>query len=104
MLKKIVVAVDGSQGGEKALQTAIDLQKIHQSELLVLAVYRTHNMWKASITMINPELTASTDEAMEEYAREIAEKSKENAIEQGVENIRSFLYRRWSGTRNSGFQ
>ena len=90
MFKKIVVAVDGSPGGKKALQVAIDLQKIHDAELLILAVYRTHNMWKASMTLINPELTESTDQALEEYAKEVAEKSKRQALEQGVQSIRSF--------------
>lgn len=90
MFEKIVVAVDGSQGGQNALQTAINLQKVHDSELLVLAVYRTHNMWKASVTMVNPELTESTDKALEGYAKDVAEKSKQYAIDQGVEKIRSF--------------
>lgn len=55
MFNKIVVAVDGSNGGEKALDTAIELQKLHGSELLILTVFRLHNMWKASVTMVNPE-------------------------------------------------
>lgn len=90
MFNKIVVAVDGSNGGEKALDTAIELQKLHGSELLILTVFRLHNMWKASVTMVNPELTGSTDKALEDYAREVAEKSKQRALKKGSKQARSF--------------
>lgn len=90
MFERILVAVDGSDNGMEALKTAIELQKAFQSELLILTVYREHNMWKASVSMVNPELTGSTDSALQEYAKEVAEKSKEYALEQGVKNVRSF--------------
>ncbi|MDH3446863.1 MAG: universal stress protein [Gammaproteobacteria bacterium] len=91
MFKKILVPVDGSQGGQQALDKAIELQKLCDAELLILSVYREHNLWKASVSMVNQELTASTDEALEAYAREVAEKSKEYAQGQGVEKVRSFF-------------
>ncbi|MDH3218863.1 MAG: universal stress protein [Gammaproteobacteria bacterium] len=91
MFKKILVPVDGSQGGQQALDKAIELQKLCDAELLILSVYREHNLWKASVSMVNQELTASTDEALEAYAREVAEKSKEYAQRQGVEKVRSFF-------------
>jgi nucleotide-binding universal stress UspA family protein len=90
MFKKIMVAVDGSRGSADSLDIATELQCIHESELLILSVYRLHNSWKASVTMVYPELTESTDKALEEYAREVAEKSKQQAIESGSKNVRSF--------------
>ena len=90
MFKKILVAVDGSQGSHEALKMAVNLQKSYGGELLILSVYREHNLWKASVTFVYPEKTASTDDAMKQYACEVAEKSKAYAIEQGVEQIRSF--------------
>ena len=90
MFERILVAIDGSEIGFKALKMAIELQKSHQSELLILTVYREHDMWKASMSMVNPELTGSTDAALQEYAKEVATKSKEYAQAQGVENVRSF--------------
>jgi nucleotide-binding universal stress UspA family protein len=90
MFKKILVPVDGSISGQAALETAINLQKIHSSELLVLTVFRQHTMWSASVSMVNPELTSSTDSAMEEYAKAVSEKSKQYALEQGVEKVRCF--------------
>lgn len=90
MFNKILVAVDGSNGAQKALEKAVELQKVCGSELLILSVYREHNLWKASVTFVYPEKTASTDNAMEQYAKEVAEKSKAYAKEQGVESVRSF--------------
>jgi len=90
MFKKILVPVDGSEAAHAALDKAIELQKVCDSELLILSVYLEHNMWKASVTMVNPELTASTDPALEAFAREVAEKSKEYAKSKGVKKVRSF--------------
>jgi nucleotide-binding universal stress UspA family protein len=90
MFEKILVAVDGSDGGQAALKMSIDLQKICGSELLILSVFRTHNMWKASVSFVNPELTGSTDDALEQYAKNVAEQAKAFAIEQGVKKVRSF--------------
>ncbi len=90
MFERILVAVDGSENGLGALEMAIGLQKAHQAELLILTVYREHRMWKASVSMVNPELTGSTDAAMQENAKEVATKSKEYAREKGVEKVRSF--------------
>jgi nucleotide-binding universal stress UspA family protein len=90
MFERILVAVDGSESGQEALEMAIGLQKAHGSELLILTVFRQHTMWTASISMVNPELTGSTDSALEEYARDVAEKGKKYAKQQGVEKVRAF--------------
>ena len=90
MFNKILVPVDGSDGGFEALKKAVELQKMCNGELLILSVFRQHNLWKSSVTWINQELTSSTDDALEAFAREVAEKSKEYAQRQGVENARSF--------------
>ena len=90
MFKTILVAVDGSENGAKALDAAIDLQQSLDAELLILSVFRLHNMWKASVSMINPELTGSTDDALEQYARSVAEDAKRRAIDKGVKKVRSF--------------
>lgn len=90
MFNKILVAVDGSQGAHEALKKAVDLQKSCGGELFILSVYREHNLWKASVTFVYPEKTADTDDAMRLYAKEVAEKSKAYAEEQGVGSVRSF--------------
>ena len=90
MFSKILVAIDGSENAQAALDSAIEMQKSFRAELLILTVYREHNMWKASVSMVNPELVGSTDSALEEYAKEVAEKGKEYARQQGVDNARAF--------------
>ena len=90
MFNKILVPVDGSDAAFEALKKAIELTRLCNAELLILSVFRQHNMWKSSVTWVHQELTSSTDEALEEFAREVAEKSKEYAQQQGIENVRSF--------------
>ena len=90
MFNKILVPVDGSQAAHEALDKAIELQKLCGAELLILSVYREHNLWKASVTWVSHEETRSTDPAMEAFAREVAEKSKEYAKSKGVDKVRSF--------------
>ncbi|MBX2837799.1 MAG: universal stress protein [Gammaproteobacteria bacterium] len=90
MFKVILLATDGSENGQYALDMAINLQKIHDSDLIILSVYHLHTMWKASVSMVSPELTDSTDAALAEYAKEVAEKSKLRAVNAGVSKVRSF--------------
>ena len=90
MFNKILVAVDGSLGAQKALDAGIELCKQCGAELYVLSVYREHNLWKASVTFVDPARTASTDDAMRQYAEHVAESSKAYAKEHGLENVRSF--------------
>jgi nucleotide-binding universal stress UspA family protein len=90
MFKTILAAVDGSENGAEALDKAIELQRSLDAELLILSVYRFHDMWKASVSMVNPELTGSTDDALEQFAKSVAESSKQKAIDKGVDKVRSF--------------
>ncbi|MEH6626531.1 MAG: universal stress protein [Motiliproteus sp.] len=90
MYEKILVPVDGSEGAFQALKQALELQKSFNAELYILSVYSEHRMWSASVSMVNPELTGSTTEPLQELAKEIAERSKQYAKDQGVEKVRSF--------------
>ena len=71
MFNKILVPVDGSEGGFEALKKAIELAKLCDAELLILSVYREHRLWKASVSLVNQELTSSTDEALEALRAQI---------------------------------
>jgi len=71
MFKKILVPVDGSEGGFEALKMAIELQKMCDAELLILSVYREHRSWNSSVSLVNQDLTSSTDEALESFARHL---------------------------------
>lgn len=90
MFEIIMVPIDGSENAIKALDMAIQLQKSCNAELLILTVYPEHKSWASSVSFIRPRETSSTDEAMKEFAKEVAEKSKQYAKEKGVETVRSF--------------
>jgi nucleotide-binding universal stress UspA family protein len=92
MFNKILIPVDGSQGAFEALKYAIEMHKANQAELIVLSVYREHAMWTSSVSWVNQERTASTEDAMKEFAKEVAEKSKQYALDEGVakDKVRSF--------------
>jgi len=90
MFKHILVPVDGSENSFEALKAAIEIGKVFNATLYILSVYKEHRLWNASVSMVNPELTGSTDEALKEYAREVAQRGKEYALEQGAQNVRSF--------------
>lgn len=93
MFKKILVPVDGSEGANKALKLAIDLQKTCNSELIILTVFRHHSQLEASMSMVRPEEPQNIDDALREHAKEIAEEAKSLAAKEGSNDPRAFVKR-----------
>lgn len=91
MFKNILVAVDGSQGAQKALGVAVGLQSCCGADLLILTVYRHHSLLEASMSMVRPDDPSPPDEAMRDHAREIAEQAKESARRAGAGTVRAFV-------------
>ncbi|MBO6816581.1 MAG: universal stress protein [Rhizobiaceae bacterium] len=91
MFKRILVAVDGSDHAEQALQKAAQLQKIHDSEMLILTVFRHHSLLEASMSMVRSAEPTNIDDAMREHAREVAENAKKVAAEAGAQKVRGFV-------------
>ena len=87
---RILVPIDGSIQSHKALEVAIDFQKLFCCELYILSVYSTDESWSASVSYVLTEVTSSTEEAMKEFAQEVAKKSKQVALKAGVESVRSY--------------
>lgn len=53
MFKRILAAVDGSKTSLKALDKAIELQKlIPDAEIYILCVYKHHSLFEASLSKI----------------------------------------------------
>ncbi|MBB3190200.1 universal stress protein [Halomonas cerina] len=93
MFNRILVPVDGSKGALKALDKAVGLQLLTGAELYILCVFKHHSLLEASLSMVRPEKLELPDDALKEYATEIAVHAKSQAVERGVpaEKVRAFV-------------
>lgn len=91
MFKKILVAIDGSKSAIKALDKAVELQKLTGAELCLLCVYKHHSLFEASLSMVRPSDIQIPDKALSEFAREVVEHAKAHATEQGATAVRGFV-------------
>lgn len=91
MFKKILVAVDGSKPALKALDHAVELQKLTDAELYLICVYKHHSLFEASLSMGRPDGIQIPDKALSEFAKEVVEAAKSHAKEQGSPKVRGFV-------------
>jgi len=91
MFKRIVVPFDGSKGAAKALETAVQMQKLCDAELLILTIYRHHSYLEASLSMVRVEEPENLDDVLRGHARQIVERAKEQAAELGATKVRGFV-------------
>lgn len=91
MFKKILVAVDGSKSSFKAMDKAIELQKLMDTEIYLICVYKHHSLFEASLSIGRPEGMDIPDKVLSEYAKEIVNHAKEKAKEKGAVKVRGFV-------------
>ena len=93
MFNRILVPVDGSKGALKALEKVVGLQLLTGAELYLLCVFKHHSLLEASLSMVRPDKLEIPDDALKEYATEIAVHAKNQAIEMGVpaDKLRAFV-------------
>ncbi|WP_166261874.1 universal stress protein [Marinobacter salicampi] len=91
MFKKILVAIDGSESATRALDKAVELQKLTGAELLLLCVYKHHSLFEASLSMGRPSQIQIPDEALSEFAESVVEQAKTHATEKGATGVRGFV-------------
>lgn len=91
MFKKILVAVDGSKSSFKALDKAIELQKLMDTEIYLICVYKHHSLFEASLSIGRPDSMDIPDKVLSEYAKEIVNHAKEMAKEKGAVKVRGFV-------------
>ncbi len=80
MFKKILLAFDGSEGAKKALTKGLKLAKLHQAEILALAVIETLPRFSGTIDEVKEE----KEFAEREYA-EMLDTARSEAREAGLE-------------------
>lgn len=93
MFNKILVPVDGSKGAIEALTKAVELQRLTGGELYILCVFKHHSLLEASLSMVRPAELDIPDDALKEYATEIALHAKAKAVEMGATQVRAFVKR-----------
>ena len=91
MFKKILVAVDGSKSSFKAMDKAIELQKLMDTEIYLICVYKHHSLFEASLSIGRPDSMDIPDKVLSEYAKEIVNHAKEKAKEKGAVKVRGFV-------------
>lgn len=93
MFKRILLAYDGSDGGDAALAKAAELAKICDAELTILTAYRHRAMLEASLSMVRGNLKpgGNLDDAMRSAARDAADHAKAWAREAGVAKVSAFI-------------
>lgn len=83
--KRILVATDGSQGAELALNKAVAIAKRNNAALVILHVLDTRSI----------QATSSSDlhfrEALRTLGEEVVADAKNYALEQGVEDVKVVL-------------
>lgn len=91
MFKKILVAVDGSEGALKALEKAIDLQKLTDAEIYLICVFKHHSLFEASLSMVRPDNVQIPDQALKEYATDVVNHAREHSKLLGAKKVRAFV-------------
>lgn len=91
MFKKILVAVDGSKSSFEAMDKAIELQKLMDTEIYLICVYKHHSLFEASLSIGRPEGMDIPDKVLSDYAKEIVNHAKEKAKEKGAVKVRGFV-------------
>jgi len=80
MFKKILLAYDGSDGAQKALEAGINLAKIHQAELWAMTVQERLPRYGGTIDEVQEE-----KEVADERFGKILEQAQARAQEEGLE-------------------
>lgn len=91
MFRCILVACDGSAHASAAVDKAVELQKLTGGDLVFLTVYRHYSHLEHALSMVRAEKPATMDDAMREYAEEIATRTKQRAASLGARTPRSFV-------------
>ncbi|BAU27361.1 nucleotide-binding universal stress UspA family protein [Aneurinibacillus soli] len=87
MFTKIVVAIDGSEMGAKALEAAIALSAEQKAELAILHVARETIVSPyivGEMAYLTKDFDTSVNEAIRKEAEKLLEESKEKAVARGI--------------------
>ena len=96
MLKRILVAVDGSQNGGRAVDFAVELARQFDAELFPISVYKHQTYMESSLSLVRTrEVPSPPDEVMHNVAKEAVEWAAQRAQDAGIpkDHIRTLIRR-----------
>ena len=89
MFERILVPVDGSKHGRRAVEMTIELAKCHESSVFLLHVIRDLSLPKEIMSMIRTgEVTESRMEILQDSAEIILDSARERFQEAGITEVR----------------
>lgn len=88
MIKKLIVAVDGSGHSMKAVDYAASIAAALDAQVIVLYVLKTHELPKGLANYANIEHIQGGDEAvLQKAANDLVEEAKERATKNGAGHV-----------------
>lgn len=88
MFSKILVAIDGSDQSDRAIDVAADVALKYGADVVALCVYRHHSPLESSLSMVRTKTKSgdTPDQALKSYATELATHAKKRLQDAGVKN------------------
>ncbi len=88
MFEKILIPVDGSPHGKRAVEVAVELARCHESSVFLLHVIRDFSLPKEILEMMQAgEITASREQILRDSADIILGNAKQQFEVAGLSNI-----------------
>jgi nucleotide-binding universal stress UspA family protein len=94
MFDTILVATDGSDHAQKALDIACDLAEKYGSSMIVLSVYRHHSLLGTTHSLVGGATELEPpDVTLGKLAREIVDKAVKHVRERGIKQVEGLARR-----------
>ena len=90
MFKKILVPVDGSEKGYKALDTACEFaERFEEVEINILSVFYHHSFTESALSMTGIPSLENEDlkEVLGKYAKEVVLEGEKRALQKGIDEV-----------------
>lgn len=94
MLGSLLVAVDGSENANKALEFAANLAVRFDADLTVICVYKHYSPMESSLSMVRTrDAPEAPDQALSKMAREVVEQAVARARALGAPRVEGVVRR-----------
>lgn len=92
MFEKILVAIDGSKQSYKAVTLAAQMAQKYDAKLYILSVFQHNSLAEGSLPIaVSAERAKDLDKVLSEYAKEVVQKGKDIALDNGLQNCVGYV-------------